>query len=86
MMANKEFTKSILPYSLKEVQIIEGNGFHYFEAFLRCGTHSMLISKYLILQLVKIEGKLITEDQLNEMHIRDVIRINEIVNTMMSEI
>jgi hypothetical protein len=85
-MNDKEFTKSVLPYSSIEIQVLEGTGLHYLTAMAIANGNTGLLVKELIFQLVKIDGKLITPLQLNELHMRDTIRIVDIIGTMMSEL
>lgn len=82
----KEFTSCILPESKINASIIEGKGLHYFKALEQANGNGGMLVKLLILQLVRIENKPISEQFLIDLHIRDVIRLTDIINLMMSEL
>lgn len=50
----KIFTKTKLPYSLKDIEVIEGYGIHYFLSAQVSNGNLGLLIKSLALQLVKI--------------------------------
>ncbi len=82
-MKDEKFTTIDLPVAGK-VEILEGKGRHYFEALKRSKGDSTMMIKYLMMQLVIINGKCLTEEQINEMHLRDISYISEVISTMMS--
>jgi hypothetical protein len=77
------FTKTELPNG-GEATIYECKGKHYFKAILRAKGEILIISKYLILEVVKVNGKFMTEDEIDEMNVRDIAHLSEIVNSMLS--
>lgn len=81
---NEIFTTVTLPMG-GSASIFEGKGKHYFSAASKAKDDSSLILKYLILELVQIKGKNLTEPELDEMHLRDVAYLFTVVNTMLSD-
>lgn len=85
MVREEVFTTIDLPVSGK-CDILEGKGLHYFNAMANSkGDNSQLI-KFLMLELVLVDGKKVTEEQLSNMHMRDVMYISEVINTMVSSL
>ena len=67
-----------------EAFIIEGKGLHFFNAMNNCKGNTALLFKYLIMELVFIRDKKITEKELNNMHMKDVSYLTEVIGLMMS--
>ena len=65
-------------------EVLEGKGRHYFKALTNSKGDSSLLIKYLIIELVRLNGKVITEEVVDDMHIRDVCYVSEVIGTMMS--
>lgn len=80
----EKFTTITLPMG-GQCEILEGKGFHYFNATLRTKGNTGLLFKYLILELVRINGKQIEETELDEMHIRDISYMSETIALMMND-
>ena len=72
-----------LPMSCSCV-ILEGKGKHYFRALKKANGDSSLLIKYLMLELAKPNGFSLTEEEIDEMHIRDISAISEVIISMMS--
>lgn len=83
-MKEEVFTIVKLPMS-GNATIYEGKGKHYFSAMLKAKGDSCLMIKYLIMEIVQIDGKELTEPQLDEMHIRDISYLSTIIGVMMSD-
>ena len=71
--------------SFGKVDILEVKGLHYFNALKGGDNDSSVIFKKLILQVVIINNNLITETQIDEMLIKDLNHITEIISTMMQD-
>jgi hypothetical protein len=82
-MRDEIFTTVKLPIC-GEATVFEGKGKHYFKAMLNARGDSILMIKYLILEIVQINGKKLTEQQLDEMHLRDISYLSTVIATMMS--
>lgn len=82
-MSEEIFTQIDLPTGRKAV-IYEGYGRHFFKALqLAKGDNSLMI-KYLMMQLVSVDGKQLSEKDIDEMHIRDISYASEVISTMLS--
>lgn len=66
-----------------ECIIIEAKGIHYYNATIQSKGNLELISWYLILELTKINGKMIDEQTLKGMDLCNVLKISEIISVMM---
>lgn len=77
------FTTVDLPVAGK-CKIIEGKGKHYFNALMLAKGDSSLLVKYLIIELCKVNGKNLTEEIIDEMHLRDISYMTEVIASMMS--
>lgn len=82
-MKDEIFTTVTLPIS-GEATILEGKGKHYFSALLKSKGDSSLMIKFLIMEIVHINGRKLTEDQLDDMHIRDISYLSSVIGSMMS--
>jgi hypothetical protein len=82
-MRDEIFSEIKLPTGLNAI-VFEGKGKNYFSALTKSKGDSGLIIKFLIIETVKIEGKEITEEQIDNMHIRDVSYLSEVVGLMMN--
>ena len=80
---NEIFTKVTLPSGM-EACVIEGKGCHYFRAMEKGKGNTGAIIKYLILELVFIKDKLITKEEADNLPMRDVSYLFEVVALMMS--
>lgn len=79
------FTTVKLP-SGTEATIFDGKGKDFFKALqLSKGDNSIFI-KHLFTQLVSINGKKLTLDDIDNMSIRDISYISEIINLMLSNV
>jgi len=65
-------------------EIRECSGLEYFSAMKSAKGDSSQIVKFLIIELVRIDGKNISEKDVNEMHIKDIIFLSDVLNIMMS--
>ena len=77
------FTTIKLPIAGK-CEILEGKGKHYFKALLKAKGDSFLMVKYLIIELAIVGGEKLTESKIDEMHIRDISFISEVIGSMLS--
>lgn len=84
MKKHKDEIFTTVDLAIGRVDVLEGKGIHFFNALTRAKGDSSIIIKTLILELVVINGKKITEPELNEMLIKDVSYLTEIVGNMMS--
>ena len=84
MKKNEVFTTVNLPIS-GEATVLEGKGIHYFSALSKAKGDSSLVVKYLIIEVVQVDGKHLSEQQLDEMHIRDISYLSTIISMMMSD-
>lgn len=82
-MENEIFTTVQLPV-LGTCDILEGKGRHYFRALIKAKGDSSLMIKFLIIELAKPNGKDLTEDMVDEMHLRDISYISEVILAMMN--
>jgi len=83
-MAKEEiFTTVELPVSGK-CDILEGKGRHFFKAYVMARGDSFLMVKYLIMELSIVNGKKLSESDLDEMPIRDINYLSEVISTMMN--
>lgn len=55
---------------------------HYWSAYIKSGGDNSVIIKYIMLELLEVNGEKITEDMLNEIEYIDVINILEVLNAM----
>ena len=67
-----------------ECTIIEAKGIHYFNAMIQSKGCVELLPWYLILELTKINGKMIDELTLQSMDLCHVMKISKIISVMMS--
>lgn len=83
-MREKEiFSEVTLPTGTKAT-VYEATGFNLFQAQIKAKGEAALLMKFLFTEIVKINNKLVTEEQLDRMSIRDVLYLQEVVNTMIS--
>lgn len=82
-MEDEIFTTVKLPMG-GEAVIFEGKGIHYFSALKQTKGDSNLIMKYLILEIVKVNGKKLTEEELDNLNLRGVMYLMTVINTMLS--
>lgn len=82
MIKEEVFTSVDLPVFGK-CNILEGKGIHYFSALIKSKGENSQIVKFLMLELVLINGKNVTEDQLNEMNMRDIFYISQVIEAML---
>lgn len=83
-MKEEVFTIVNLPLGGKAT-ILEGKGTHYFSATVKANGNSDLFVKFLIMELVLINGKKLTEEQLNELHMRDIHYLTNVISTMLAD-
>lgn len=83
-MSNEIFATVKLPTG-GEAIVIEGSGMHLFLAMSKSGGDSGMLIKHLVIQLTMINGKPITEKQIDSMHIRDANYLTTVISTMMSD-
>jgi len=82
-MKDEIFTTVKLPTG-ETATVFEGKGKHYFSALVKSKGDTSLMIKYLMMEIVQIEGKKLSEEQLDEMHLRDVNYLSTVIATMMS--
>ena len=66
--------------------IVEANGLHFFNALLNCNGNINMMPKYIILEIMYLNNNIITEVELNNLPICDVLLIYDVINSMMSNI
>lgn len=82
-MNEEIFTTGELPVS-GNYEVKEGKGKHIFSAIGKAKGDAGLLSKYLIVELVKVNGERLTEDSVDELNMRDVCHLYEVINLMLS--
>lgn len=65
------YTTTTLPTGAQAV-IYEGYGRHFFAALQAARGDNYLLIKYLLVQLLEIDGKSLTEEDVDNMHMRDI--------------
>lgn len=68
-----------------KVGLIEGKGVHYFKAMRNCKGDMSNFLKFLVLELLVIDGLFVTEEQLNDMSLKDVGYLVTVIGTMMDD-
>lgn len=64
--------------------IYEGYGVHFFNALAKTKGDTSIICKYLIIELVEIEGKKLDETNIDSLHMKDVTHLSQIIGLMLS--
>jgi hypothetical protein len=82
-MSKQIFTKTTLPTGLSAV-IYEGYGRHWFHAQRMAQGDITQVVKYLLVALMEINGQPITEDDVDNLHIRDITFATEVLTSMMT--
>lgn len=82
-MAEEIFTTVCLPTGTNAV-VLEGKGKHYFQCLSRSKGDMGMLMKCLVIELVRIDDKKLSESEVDEMHMRDVSYLNEVIGTMLS--
>ncbi len=77
------YTKTDLPTGVKAI-IYEGYGRHYFKALSKAHGDNTLLVKYLLVELLEVDGKALTEEDVDNLHIRDINFAAEVIVNMMS--
>lgn len=83
-MKNEIFIQMIIPV-LGEITILELKGKNIFSAMSNSKGDPSILSKYLIMEVVIVDGVKITEEQINEMNGADVSYLITVINTMLSK-
>lgn len=78
------FTEVILSTGQTAV-VIEGSGDNLFNAMNRSKGNNGDLMKYLVIELVKINGQSIDSAQAEALHIKDVQYLIEVINIMMTK-
>lgn len=68
-----------------KVGLIEGKGIHYFKAMKNCKGDMSNFIKFLVLELLVIDGLFVTEERLDDMSLKDVSYLVTVVGTMMED-
>lgn len=84
MSKQKIFSEVILQNS-KNVQILEGNGLQFFDALSKSQGDTGILIKHLILCLVIVDGKPITNIELDEMNMKDASYLTQVIGLMLTE-
>jgi hypothetical protein len=82
-MSKQIFTKTTLPTGVEAV-IYEGYGHHLFRALRLANGDTTQMAKYLLMQLLEVDGKSLTEEDVDNLHIRDAVFASEVIMSMMS--
>lgn len=83
MSKEEIFTKITLP-SGKSAIVYEGKGIHFFRALLNAKGDTSIVIKWLMIDLLEVDGSKLTEKTINEMPIRDISYASSVIGTMMS--
>ena len=84
MEENDFFTTVELPVAGK-CQVLEGKAKHYFAAMKRSNGDNSLLIKYLIMELCCFNGHMLSEKEIDEIHIRDISYLAQVIGLMMSD-
>lgn len=84
IMKEEVFTTVNLPMG-GSATIFEGKGRHYFSAMLKAKGEGSLMMKFMIMEIVQIDDKKISEEQIDEMHLRDITYLASVIGLMMSD-
>lgn len=82
-MTNPIFTRTTLPTG-SEAVIYEGYGRHYFRAQRLANGNATEFVRYLLVDLLEINGKPLTEEDVDNLHIRDITFATEVLVSMMT--
>lgn len=82
-MKGEVFAKTTLPTGLEAV-IYEGYGRHWFRAISLAKGHTYLVFKYLLIELLEINGKPLTEEDIENLHLRDIAFLTQVIESMMA--
>jgi len=77
------FTTVTLPMG-GSATIFEAKGKHFYSAAIKANGNTNLITKYLMIEVVKINNEALTEEYVDNMHLKDIIYLTECINVMMS--
>jgi len=77
------FTTVTLPMG-GSATIFEAKGKHFYQAVIKANGNSSLIAKYLMIEVVKINNEALTEEYVDDMHLKDIVYLTECINIMMS--
>jgi len=80
----KEEVFATVDLAIGKVDILEGKGIHFFKAMEKSNGDSIIILKMLMLELLVLNGIKIKQHQLDEMLIKDISYLSEIIANMMS--
>ena len=67
-------------------EVKQGIGIHYFTALLKSGGRIDLLIKFLMIELVKINGNDLTEEQIDDMPLEDIVAISEVISSMIIKV
>jgi hypothetical protein len=82
-MNKRVFTRTTLPTGM-EALIYEGTGRHWFRAIRLSNGDTAQLIKYLLVELLEIDGKPVTEDYVDDMSICDILFASEVLNAMVT--
>jgi hypothetical protein len=82
-MSKEIFSTQDYP-NIGKVTILDGKGIHWFNAMIKAKGESALVTKFLMLELILINDKPMTEEQLDNMLLKDISYFNVIIGQMMS--
>jgi len=68
-----------------KVGMIEGKGSHYFSAMSKSSKDMSKFIKFLVLELLVVDGLFVTEEFLDNMSLKDVSYLITVVGTMMDD-
>jgi hypothetical protein len=83
MSSNKPYTKFSLPNGI-EAELLEPRGIHYLNAMAVSGGNKNEIMISFVTQLVKINGKLVTRIELEEMDMPSCMAIVDAVSLLLN--
>lgn len=85
MQTETVFIKTVLPSGIN-ITVLEGIGKHYFNAMLKANGNAILFMKYILIELIQIDSKSITESYLDNMQIRDIMFISDALQAMLTNV
>lgn len=83
MSKNEVFTSVVLP-SGNNATIYEGNGRNFFNAMRNAQGDPYHLTKFIIAEIVKINGMAISGNDVDELSLRDLAYLSTVIDTMIS--
>ncbi len=68
----------------KEAVIVDCKGVHIFNAMSKAGSNSHMMLKYMMLELVRIDGSKIIEEHLDDMDASDIMKLMDVISSQVN--